>query len=76
MAVYSMTGYASASTAATSAQVCAGAEAVPASSDAARGAASVSIELRSVNGRFLDLGFRLPDDLRGLEPALRELLGR
>jgi uncharacterized protein (TIGR00255 family) len=71
-----MTGYASASTAATSAQVCAGAETVGASTDAAKGAASVSIELRSVNGRFLDLGFRLPDDLRGLEPALRELLGR
>jgi len=31
--------------------------------------------LRSVNGRFLDLGFRLPDELRGLEPALRELVG-
>ena len=36
--------------------------------------ASISVELRSVNGRFLDLAFRLPDDLRGLEPALRELL--
>jgi uncharacterized protein (TIGR00255 family) len=34
----------------------------------------VMVELRSVNGRFLDLGFRLPDDLRGLEPALRELI--
>jgi uncharacterized protein (TIGR00255 family) len=31
--------------------------------------------MRSVNGRFLDLGFRLPDELRGLEPALRELIG-
>jgi uncharacterized protein YicC (UPF0701 family) len=37
--------------------------------------AAVNIELRSVNGRFLDLGFRLPDELRSLEPALRELLG-
>jgi uncharacterized protein (TIGR00255 family) len=36
--------------------------------------AAVSIELRSVNGRFLDLGFRLPDELRSLEPALREML--
>ncbi len=36
--------------------------------------AAVSIELRSVNGRFLDLGLRLPDELRSLEPALRELL--
>jgi uncharacterized protein (TIGR00255 family) len=32
------------------------------------------VELRSVNGRFLDLGFRLPDELRSLEPALRDLL--
>ncbi|MFY9511298.1 MAG: YicC/YloC family endoribonuclease [Rubrivivax sp.] len=36
--------------------------------------ASVTVEARSVNGRFLDLAFRLPDDLRGLEPALRDLL--
>lgn len=35
---------------------------------------AVTAELRSVNGRFLDLGFRLPDELRGLEPALRELI--
>jgi uncharacterized protein (TIGR00255 family) len=34
----------------------------------------VTVELRSVNGRFLDLGFRLPDELRSLEPALRDLL--
>jgi uncharacterized protein (TIGR00255 family) len=37
-------------------------------------AASVTVELRSVNGRFLDLGFRLPDEFRSLEPALRDLL--
>ena len=37
--------------------------------------ASVTAELRSVNGRFLDLSLRLPDELRGLEPALRELIG-
>jgi uncharacterized protein (TIGR00255 family) len=36
--------------------------------------ASVTVELRSVNGRFLDIGFRLPDDMRSLEPALRELV--
>ena len=59
MAVYSMTGYASAA-------------AGGAAQDAA--AAAVSVEARSVNGRFLDLVFRLPDELRGLEPALRELL--
>ncbi len=38
-------------------------------------AASVTAEIRSVNGRFLDLSLRLPDELRGLEPALRELVG-
>lgn len=32
----------------------------------------LSWELRSVNHRFLDLGFRLPEELRSLEPALRE----
>ena len=36
--------------------------------------AAVSIELRSVNSRFLDLAFRLPDDLRHFEPNLRTLL--
>ena len=38
------------------------------------GTATVTVEARSVNGRFLDLALRLPDELRGLEPALRELL--
>ena len=38
------------------------------------GAAAVSVEARSVNGRFLDLALRLPDEVRSLEPALRELL--
>ena len=37
-------------------------------------AAGVTVELRSVNSRFLDLAFRMPDDLRAVEPALRELL--
>ena len=36
---------------------------------------ALSVEIRSVNGRFLDLGFKLPDELRGVEPALREMLG-
>ena len=35
----------------------------------------VTVEARSVNSRFLDVSFRLPDELRGLEPALRELVG-
>jgi uncharacterized protein (TIGR00255 family) len=45
-----------------------------AASEAAETAAAVTVEARSVNGRFLDLALRLPDELRGLEPALRELL--
>lgn len=32
-------------------------------------------EIRSVNHRFLDLCLRLPDDLRGLEPDVRERVG-
>ena len=60
MSVYSMTGYANASSAAGAAEV---------------GTAAVNVELRSVNGRFLDISLRLPDELRSLEPALRELLG-
>jgi len=35
---------------------------------------SVNIEARSVNGRFLDLSLRLTDELRSLEPALREMV--
>ena len=33
-----------------------------------------TIELRSVNSRFTDLQFRLSDELRLVEPLLRELL--
>ena len=75
MSVYSMTGYASATAGPASSHE------TPASADnlatraAAHGGSAVSIELRSVNGRFLDLGFRLPDEFRALEPALRDLLG-
>lgn len=36
--------------------------------------ARLGVEIRSVNSRFLDLAFRLPDELRQTEPALRELL--
>ena len=75
MAVYSMTGYASA-TAGTPAP---GAEAGNAESGTPRPAAAtqaaVNVELRSVNGRFLDLSLRLPDEFRALEPALRDLIG-
>ena len=36
---------------------------------------SLAIELRSVNHRYLDIAVKLPDELRSLEPALREQLG-
>ena len=32
----------------------------------------IGVEIRSVNSRFLDLTFKLPEELRGSEPALRE----
>ena len=63
MAVYSMTGYATAQSGSPS----------PGSSEASQPA--LGLEIRSVNSRFLDLSFKLQDDLRGTEPALRELLG-
>jgi uncharacterized protein (TIGR00255 family) len=34
----------------------------------------LGLEMRSVNSRYLDLSFRLPDELRVLEPMLRETL--
>lgn len=64
MAVYSMTGYGSAT---------ASAAANP--ENPSNSGVGVMVELRSVNSRFLDLAFRLPDELRGLEPALREAIG-
>ena len=35
---------------------------------------ALGMEIRSVNSRFLDLSFRLSDELRASEPALREAL--
>jgi uncharacterized protein (TIGR00255 family) len=35
----------------------------------------LTVELRSVNHRYLDCSFKLPDELRPLEPDLRELAG-
>jgi uncharacterized protein (TIGR00255 family) len=58
--IYSMTGYASATR-----------ELAAASGN---GGASVSVELRTVNSRFLDLNFRMPEDVRVCEPTLREML--
>ena len=34
----------------------------------------IVVEMRSVNNRFLDLSLRLPDELRALEPSLREMV--
>jgi uncharacterized protein (TIGR00255 family) len=63
MPVYSMTGYASVQHA-------------PASTEDSASAQNVrlGLEIRAVNSRFLDLTFRLPDELRSQEPALRALL--
>jgi uncharacterized protein (TIGR00255 family) len=74
MSVYSMTGYANAQAEADSTYETAGSadNLAPRSNAAAQ--ASISIEMRSVNGRFLDLAFRLPDEFRSLEPSLRELV--
>jgi uncharacterized protein (TIGR00255 family) len=35
---------------------------------------ALTLELRSVNARYLDVQFRTPDELRGLEPVLREAI--
>jgi uncharacterized protein (TIGR00255 family) len=66
MSIFSMTGYATAQSTAPRA-------AVPTEAPA-DGHARLGIEIRSVNSRFLDLSFRLPDELRQAEPALREIL--
>ena len=66
MPVYSMTGYASAQRSTVN---------VAQDSDLKAGTASqLGLEIRSVNSRFLDLSFRLPEDLRQFEPALRDLI--
>jgi uncharacterized protein (TIGR00255 family) len=61
MPVYSMTGYAS---------VQRGAAVQAESGHNAR----LGLEIRSVNGRFLDLTLRLSEELRAHEPVLRELV--
>ena len=74
MAVYSMTGYANATADGVSGALSTAANDTIAGRFNAS-ANSVNAELRSVNSRFLDIAFRLPDEFRALEPALRELLG-
>ncbi|NLF55195.1 MAG: YicC family protein [Thauera phenolivorans] len=39
------------------------------------GSHTLHLELRSVNSRYLDLAFRIADELRQAEPALRERIG-
>jgi uncharacterized protein (TIGR00255 family) len=66
MPVYSMTGYASAQhSTANSSSEHEGTSAPP---------SHLGLEIRSVNSRFLDLTFRLPEELRQFEPTLRELV--
>jgi uncharacterized protein (TIGR00255 family) len=72
MVVYSMTGYANAASNRT--QTGSSALTSGSGAEAAEPLPVVTVEARSVNGRFLDVALRLPDELRGLEPALRELL--
>ena len=74
MAVYSMTGYANASAIAPTASAAALHEAPRGSAAKPSPAPALAVEIRSVNGRFLDIAMRLPDELRGLEPALRAML--
>jgi uncharacterized protein (TIGR00255 family) len=66
MPVYSMTGYASAQHST--------ANALPHADSRSPAAAQLGLEIRSVNSRFLDLTFRLPEDLRQFEPTLRDLI--
>ncbi len=66
MPVYSMTGYASAQQNAPA--PLSSAESKPATT------ARLGLEIRCVNSRFLDMTFRLPEELRAFEPALRQLL--
>lgn len=37
--------------------------------------AALNVELRSVNHRYLEIQFRLPDELRNLEQTMREAIG-
>jgi uncharacterized protein (TIGR00255 family) len=69
--IFSMTGYASVTRELAASGRDAGG--VPGTT-ASASTASVSVELRTVNSRFLDLNFRMPDDVRAVESALREML--
>lgn len=66
MSVYSMTGYASAQHSSSI---------TPEQDSKSSTSGRLGMEIRSVNSRFLDISFRLPDELRNFEPLLREKLG-
>jgi uncharacterized protein (TIGR00255 family) len=66
MAVYSMTGYASAQLAPQESETESRRKPAPST--------RIGVEIRSVNSRFLDLALRVPEDARDCEAALRELL--
>lgn len=77
MSVYSMTGYASAQADIRSAPLVTGSKPDNTSENTPpkpTNRVQLSVEIRSVNSRFLDISFRLPDELRQAEPALRALL--
>ena len=61
MSVYSMTGYATAQKAL-------------AAGETGANATRLGLEIRTVNSRFLDIAFRLGEELRQYEPQLRELI--
>lgn len=63
MPIYSMTGYASG-------------QAELTSDTANRPALRLGLEIRSVNSRFLDLTFKMPEELRQHEAAMRELVSK
>lgn len=66
MPVYSMTGYAAGQSS--------GATTAPGPEAKSNSGSWLGLEIRSVNSRFLDLSFRLPEELRPLEPMLRDML--
>ncbi|MEK0432516.1 MAG: hypothetical protein RL700_723, partial [Pseudomonadota bacterium] len=63
MSLQSMTGYASAQS-----HIGSESPAVP--------GVRLGLEIRSVNSRYLDVSFRLPDEFRQLEPGLRDLINK
>ena len=63
MSLQSMTGYASA-------------QSHIGSETAAVSGVRLGLEIRSVNSRYLDISFRLPEELRQFEPSLRELISK